>query len=197
MRLRPGSTSAICRHRHHGLLRALNDQEIEGARPRAHPHPQRRRADDVVAVIIAGVVGFFGELFFRILPILAITAAAPCRLHLRRLPRPPHPMATARVRRRRRRCDHPRVVLIALAWLLSQFVKLALSPLARALGRRRIGRTDQEPGRHDLGAAQDREPRRTCRRHLGVMNYASTTRARAFTTCSPLILPWNPGCRRW
>jgi heat shock protein HtpX len=49
-----------------GLLRALNDQEIEAVL--GHELTHIRNGDVqlmVVAVVIAGVVGFFGELFFR------------------------------------------------------------------------------------------------------------------------------------
>jgi heat shock protein HtpX len=49
-----------------GLLKALNDQEIEAVL--AHELTHIRNGDVqlmVIAVIIAGVVGFFGELFFR------------------------------------------------------------------------------------------------------------------------------------
>src|SRR5260370_10315209 len=49
-----------------GLLQALNDQEIEAVL--GHELTHNRNGDVqlmVVAVIIAGVVGFFGELFFR------------------------------------------------------------------------------------------------------------------------------------
>ena len=49
-----------------GLLRSLNDQEIEAVL--GHELTHIRNGDVqmmVVAVIIAGVVGFFGELFFR------------------------------------------------------------------------------------------------------------------------------------
>src|SRR6185295_5418387 len=49
-----------------GLLKALNDQEIEAVL--GHELTLIRNGDVqlmVVAVIIAGVVGFFGELFFR------------------------------------------------------------------------------------------------------------------------------------
>src|SRR5436189_1587669 len=49
-----------------GLLQALNDQEIEAVL--GHELTHIRNGDVqlmVVAVIIAGVVGFFGELFFR------------------------------------------------------------------------------------------------------------------------------------
>jgi heat shock protein HtpX len=50
-----------------GLLKALNDQEIEAVL--GHELTHIRNGDVqlmVVAVIIAGVVGFFGELFFRV-----------------------------------------------------------------------------------------------------------------------------------
>src|SRR6201993_3783171 len=49
-----------------GLLKALNDQEMEAVL--GHELTHIRNGDVqlmVVAVIIAGVVGFFGELFFR------------------------------------------------------------------------------------------------------------------------------------
>jgi heat shock protein HtpX len=49
-----------------GLLKALNDREIEAVL--AHELTHIRNGDVqlmVIAVIIAGVVGFFGELFFR------------------------------------------------------------------------------------------------------------------------------------
>src|SRR5947209_8190057 len=49
-----------------GLLRALNDQEIEAVL--GHELTHIRNGDVqlmVIAVVIAGVIGFFGELFFR------------------------------------------------------------------------------------------------------------------------------------
>src|SRR3954454_17696731 len=49
-----------------GLLKALNDQEMEAVLD--HELTHIRNGDVqlmVIAVIIAGVVGFFGELFFR------------------------------------------------------------------------------------------------------------------------------------
>ena len=49
-----------------GLLKALSDQEIEAVL--GHELTHIRNGDVqmmVIAVIIAGVVGFFGELFFR------------------------------------------------------------------------------------------------------------------------------------
>ena len=53
-----------------GLMNGLNDQEIEAVL--GHELTHIRNGDVqlmVVAVIIAGVVGFVGELFFRISPI--------------------------------------------------------------------------------------------------------------------------------
>ena len=111
-----------------GLLQALNDQEIESVL--GHELTHIRNGDVqmmVVAVIIAGVVGFFAELFFRMFH--------QCRLLRRRL---------AAARRRsssssssdsdRKGSGGGAIIviilagaLIALAWLLSQVVRLALS----------------------------------------------------------------------
>src|SRR5438445_1456130 len=58
-----------------GLLKTLNDQEIEAVL--GHELTHIRNGDVqmmVIAVIIAGVVGFFAELFFRTFSISAITA---------------------------------------------------------------------------------------------------------------------------
>ena len=80
-----------------GLLKALNDQEIEAVL--GHELTHIRNGDVqmmVIAVIIAGVVGFFGELFFRSVHQLraGVPAAADRRRHLR----PRHRQtATARV----------------------------------------------------------------------------------------------------
>ena len=144
-----------------GLLKALNDQEIEAVL--GHELTHIRNGDVqlmVIAVIIAGVVGFFGELFFRMFFNLSWNSSG----------------SSSSSRSSSSSSDSDSkgggggaivvviiaVVLILLAWLLSQVVKLGAVAVARIAGRRRLGRTDQEPGRHDLGAAQDREPRRTC-----------------------------------
>ena len=103
-----------------GLLNALNDQEIEAVL--GHELTHIRNGDVqlmVIAVIIAGVVGFFAELFFRIFFNSGIRMGG---------------------RRSSSSSDSDRkggggaivvvllaVALIALAWLLSLVVRFALS----------------------------------------------------------------------
>jgi heat shock protein HtpX len=101
-----------------GLLNALNDQEVESVL--GHELTHIRNGDVqlmVVAVIIAGVVGFFAELFFRLMFNSGIGGG--------------------RWRSSSSGSDRKgggfiiviivAVALIALAWLLSQMVRLALS----------------------------------------------------------------------
>jgi heat shock protein HtpX len=109
-----------------GLLAALNDQEIEAVL--GHELTHIRNGDVqmmVVAVIIAGVVGFFGELFFRAFTNFGYYGGG----------------SWSSSSRSSSSSDGDRkssgggaviiiiiaVVLIVLAWLLSQLVKLALS----------------------------------------------------------------------
>jgi heat shock protein HtpX len=110
-----------------GLLNALNDQEIEAVL--GHELTHIRNGDVqmmVVAVIIAGVVGFFGELFFRAFTNFGYYGGGSW---------------SSSSRSSSSSSDGDRkssgggavviiiiaVVLIVLAWLLSQLVKLALS----------------------------------------------------------------------
>ncbi|MGJ4957371.1 M48 family metalloprotease [Bradyrhizobium sp. HKCCYLRH2015] len=107
-----------------GLLAALDDQEIEAVL--GHELTHIRNGDVqlmVVAVIIAGVVGFFGELFFRLFTNMSWGGG------------------WGRSSSSSSSSDSDRkgsgggaiivviiaVVLIVVAWLLSQVVKLALS----------------------------------------------------------------------
>jgi len=108
-----------------GLLAALNDQEIEAVL--GHELTHIRNGDVqlmVVAVIIAGVVGFFGELFFRMFTNLSWNSSG----------------GWSSSRSSSSSSDRDSkggggaifaiiiaVALILLAWLLSQVVKLALS----------------------------------------------------------------------
>src|SRR6201991_1530170 len=105
-----------------GLLKALNDQEIEAVL--GHELTHIRNGDVqlmVIAVIIAGVVGFFGELFFRLFTNLSWNSTG-----------------GGSSSRSSSSSDSKggggsiivviiAVALILLAWLLSQVVKLALS----------------------------------------------------------------------
>ena len=77
----------------------------------------------VVAVIIAGVVGFFGELFFRLFTNLSWSSGGGRHIVVIVLVIGPRQQG----RRRRNHCVIIAVALILLAWLLSQVVKLALS----------------------------------------------------------------------
>lgn len=112
-----------------GLLKALNDQEIEAVL--GHELTHIRNGDVqlmVVAVIIAGVVGFFGELFFRLFTNLSWNSAGSWSSG-----------SSSSSSRSSSSNDSKSsgggaivviiiaVVLIVVAWLVSQVVKLALS----------------------------------------------------------------------
>src|SRR5712675_3793874 len=111
-----------------GLLKALNDQEIEAVL--GHELTHIRNGDVqlmVVAVIIAGVVGFFGELFFRMFTNLSWSGG--------------WGSSSSSSRSSSSSSDSDSkgsgggaivvviiaIALIVVAWLLSQVVKLALS----------------------------------------------------------------------
>jgi heat shock protein HtpX len=113
-----------------GLLKALNDQEIEAVL--GHELTHIRNGDVqlmVVAVIIAGVVGFFGELFFRMFTNLSWSSGGGG-----------WSSSSSRSSSSSSSDSNSKgsgggaivvviiaVALIVLAWLLSQIVKLALS----------------------------------------------------------------------
>ncbi|MBR0870587.1 M48 family metallopeptidase [Bradyrhizobium tropiciagri] len=111
-----------------GLLNALNDQEIEAVLGHELTHIKNGDVQlMVVAVIIAGAVGFFGELFFRLFTNLSWNSTGWS--------------SSSSSRSSSSSSDRDgkssgggaiiviiiAVVLIMLAWLLSQVVKLALS----------------------------------------------------------------------
>jgi heat shock protein HtpX len=113
-----------------GLLQALNDQEIEAVL--GHELTHIRNGDVqmmVVAVIIAGVVGFLGELFFRLFSNLDWSSSGSGSSSW--------PASSSSSSRRDSKGSGGgggaiiivivAIALIALAWLLSQVVKLALS----------------------------------------------------------------------
>ena len=109
-----------------GLLAALDDQEIEAVL--GHELTHIRNGDVqlmVVAVIIAGVVGFFGELFFRLFTNMSWGGG---------WGRSSSSYSSSSSDSDRKGSGGGAiivvivaVVLIVLAWLLSQVVKLALS----------------------------------------------------------------------
>jgi len=115
-----------------GLLKALNDQEIEAVL--GHELTHIRNGDVqmmVIAVIIAGVVGFFAELFFRMFTNFSWSSGGGGSSG---------PSSSSSSSSSSSGSDRKgsggggavvvvilAVVLIALAWLLSQLVRLALS----------------------------------------------------------------------
>ncbi|WKA30234.1 M48 family metallopeptidase [Bradyrhizobium roseum] len=109
-----------------GLLRALDDPEIEAVL--GHELTHIRNGDVqlmVVAVIIAGVVGFFGELFFRMFTNMSWNSSggggSSSRSSSSSSDRDSKGGGGAII------AIIIAVALILLAWLLSQVVKLALS----------------------------------------------------------------------
>ncbi|MGY8680338.1 M48 family metallopeptidase [Bradyrhizobium sp. UFLA05-153] len=113
-----------------GLMKALNDQEIEAVL--GHELTHIRNGDVqlmVVAVIIAGVVGFFGELFFRLFTSFNWSSGSGGSWS----------SGSSSSSRSSSSSDSKSsgggavvviiiaVVLIVVAWLVSQVVKLALS----------------------------------------------------------------------
>jgi heat shock protein HtpX len=114
-----------------GLLKTLNDQEIEAVL--GHELTHIRNGDVqlmVIAVIIAGVVGFFGELFFRMFTNLQWNSSGGSSWS----------SSSSSSRSSSSSSDSDSkggggaiivviiaIALIVLAWLLSQVVKLALS----------------------------------------------------------------------
>ena len=112
-----------------GLLKALNDQEIEAVLGHELTHVKNGDVQlMVVAVIIAGVVGFFGELFFRLFTNLSWSSGGSWSSG-----------SSSSSRSSSSSSDSKNsgggaivviiiaVVLIVVAWLVSQVVKLALS----------------------------------------------------------------------
>jgi heat shock protein HtpX len=115
-----------------GLLKALNDQEIEAVLGHELTHIKNGDVQlMVVAVIIAGVVGFFGELFFRMFTSFNWSSGSGGSWS--------SGSSSSSSRSSSSNSDSKSsgggavivviiaVVLIVLAWLLSQVVKLALS----------------------------------------------------------------------
>ena len=113
-----------------GLLRALNDQEIEAVLGHELTHIKNGDVQlMVVAVIIAGVVGFFGELFFRVFTNLSWSSGSSSGWSSSS-----SSSSSSSDSSDRKGSGGGAIIviiiavaLIMLAWLLSQVVKLALS----------------------------------------------------------------------
>ena len=116
-----------------GLLKTLNDQEIEAVL--GHELTHIRNGDVqlmVIAVIIAGVVGFFGELFFRIFTNLSWNSSGGSSWGSSSSRSSSSSSSSSDSDSKGSGGGAVIVVIIAialimLAWLLSQVVKLALS----------------------------------------------------------------------
>ena len=162
-----------------GLMKALNDQELEAVL--GHELTHIRNGDVqlmVTAVIIAGVVGFFGELFFRMFTNLSWNSSGSSSSSQVVVLFLVGQQQQGRRRSRHRRHHRGGADPAGLAVVAGR--EAGAVAVARIAGRRRIGRTDQEPRRHDLGAAQDREPRRASGRHLGGDGIVHRQPARGF-----------------
>ncbi len=141
-----------------GLMKRLNDQEMEAVL--GHELTHIRNGDVqmmVVAMVIAGVVSFFGEMLFRGFTNGACASAA------------------AGLRRRATRRAAPgAAILIAVVLISGGVAALGRRParavaLARISRRRGLGGADEKSRRDDLGAAQDRGPQRTAGSPSAVM----------------------------
>src|SRR5882762_3733372 len=117
-----------------GLLKALNDQEIEAVL--GHELTHIRNGDVqlmVIAVIIAGVVGFFGELFFRMFTNLSWNSSGGSSWSSSSSSSSRSSSSSSSDSDSKGSGGGAVIVviiaiaLILLAWLLSQVVKLALS----------------------------------------------------------------------
>jgi len=114
-----------------GLLKALNDQEMEAVL--GHELTHIRNGDVqlmVVAVIIAGVVGFFGELFFRLFTNLEWNSSGSSGWSSSSSSSSDSSSSSSDSKSSGGGAVIVVIVaiaLIVLAWLLSQVVKLALS----------------------------------------------------------------------
>jgi heat shock protein HtpX len=116
-----------------GLLKALNDQEMEAVL--GHELTHIRNGDVqlmVVAVIIAGVVGFFGELFFRMFTNLQWNSSGSSGWSSSSSSSSSSDSSSSSSDSKSSGGGAVIVVIVAialivLAWLLSQVVKLALS----------------------------------------------------------------------
>ena len=129
----------------------------------------------VIAVIIAGVISFFAEMFFRMLFRGGVLDVGRIIVGTARRAAAAGAIMIA-------------VALIALAWLLSVVVRFALSRSREFLADAGAVELTKNPGCHDFGLAQDRGPRRIAGRDIGGDGDVHRQSARGICRyCSPPI----------
>src|SRR3954447_24220382 len=140
-----------------GLLAALDDAELEAVLGHELTHIRNEDVRMMVtAVVIAGVISFFGELVFRWIDVLprwggsSSSRASSSSERRRRLRRYPDRAGADRARLGTLAGDPLRAIAVA-----------------RVPRRRRLGRADQEPRRDDLGLDEDLRQGRARGRAVG------------------------------
>src|SRR5260221_609414 len=136
-----------------GLLKALNDQEIEAVL--GHELTHIRNGDVqmmVIAVIIAGVVGFFAELFFRSFTNLSWNSSGGSSRESSSSASSSSSSSSSSDSDSKGSGGGGAIIvvivavaLIALAWLLSQVVELTLSPSRELQADARSGGLAKNP----------------------------------------------------
>ncbi len=133
----------------------LNDAELEAVL--AHELTHIRNGDVrmmVIAVIIAGVISFFAEFFFRMM--FYGGSAGPRVIVGQRRPQGRRGVAILIA-----------IVLVAVAWFLSLVIRFALSRSREFLADAGAVELTKNPDAMIMALAQDRRPRRIAGRHLG------------------------------
>lgn len=180
-----------------GLLNALNDKEIEAVLGHELTHIKNGDVQlMVVAVIIAGVVGFFGELFFRLFTNLSWNSGGSWS------------SGSSSSRSSSSSSDSKNsgggaviviiiaVVLIVVAWLMSQVVKLALSRSREYLADAGSVELTKDPDAM-ISALRKIENRGELPGATSAVMELCVDRARVLPICSRPTRRCSPGSTRW
>src|SRR6267154_5762576 len=185
-----------------GLLKALNDQEIEAVL--GHELTHIRNGDVqlmVVAVIIAGVVGFFGELFFRMFTNLSWSSGWGSSS-----------WSSSSSSSSSSDSDSDSkgsgggaifvviivaIALIVLAWLLSQVVKFALSRSRELLADAGSVELTKNPDAMISALRKIENRGELPGATSAVMELCVDNPREGFADLFATIRRWIPGCRRW